>query len=342
MSRPVRTPSRKRTAASKDARPGAAPQLERLQKVLAAAGLGSRRQCEELIEEGRVEIDRQVAAELGVRVDPSKQEIRVDGAPLRQSKRVYYAVHKPRGVVSTNRDPQGRARVVDLAPDGHRLFPVGRLDRMSEGLILLTNDGELANRLTHPRYGVEKTYRVVVAGHPEPVELRALQQGVRLAEGIARVQSVRVKQRRRQSTELEIVLNEGRNREIRRLLARTGHKVMQLVRIAVGPVRLGELPRGAYRALSRDEVRKLTQASAPNRRSQEKTAAKAGDSAGASGSKPRRSARPAGAAQRGARRKPTDQASSSKPRAKRKFSQRGGAAPRGDSRPAKGAKGRRK
>src|SRR5262245_10393461 len=151
---------------------------ERLQKVLAAAGVGSRRDCEDLIRQGRVEVDRQVVTELGTRVDPSRQEIRVDGESLRRTKRLYFAVNKPVGVVSTNRDPSGRTRVIDLVPTDERVFPVGRLDRSSEGLILVTNDGEFANRITHPRYGVEKTYLVRVAGAPDQRQLARLKKGV--------------------------------------------------------------------------------------------------------------------------------------------------------------------
>jgi len=231
---------------------------ERLQKVLAAAGVGSRRECEQLIVDGRVEVDRSVVTELGTRVDRSHQEIRVDGEPLARPRLVYFALNKPSGVVSTARDPAGRPRVTDMVPpDAGRLFCVGRLDMASEGLILLTNDGEFADRLTHPRYGVEKTYDVQVAGHPEPSVLAVLRRGVYLAEGMARVSRVRIKSRRKQCTTLEIVLDEGRNREIRRLLAKVGHKVQRLTRVAVGPVRLGDLPSGAYRPLSRDELRSL-------------------------------------------------------------------------------------
>ncbi|MCO6459048.1 MAG: rRNA pseudouridine synthase, partial [Pirellulaceae bacterium] len=233
------------------------PAGERLQKVLAAAGIGSRRQCEELIVEGRVEVDRRTVTELGTRVDPESQEIRVDGEPLRQRKRSYVIVNKPVGVLSTNSDPAGRQRVIDLIDTEERLFSVGRLDRTSEGLMLVTNDGDLAYRLTHPRFGVPKTYLVVVAGSPEPQQLQQLKQGVHLAEGWARIASFKVRRRRKTATELEIVLNEGRNREIRRLLARIGHKVLQLRRIAIGPLRLGQLPPGASRRLTPDEVRRL-------------------------------------------------------------------------------------
>jgi len=247
-------------------RPAARPQSaakpadgsERLQKVLAAAGLGSRRQCEELITTGRVEIDRKVVTELGTRVDSARQEVRVDGTPLKKPKLVYYAVNKPSGVVSTNRDPSGRPRVIDLIPsDQERLFAIGRLDLYSEGLILVTNDGELANRLTHPRYGVSKTYRVTVAGTPTREVLDQLRHGIHLAEGLARAEHISIKSRHKESTVLEMVLREGKNREIRRILARVGHKVLRLTRIAVGPVRLGDLPSGAIRRLAREEVKAL-------------------------------------------------------------------------------------
>ncbi|MBN1394122.1 MAG: rRNA pseudouridine synthase [Pirellulales bacterium] len=246
----ARSPRRKNTPPPQ---PG-----ERLQKVLAAAGLGSRRQCEELIVAGRVEVDRRVVAKLGVRVDPAKQQIRVDGVPLPSVKPVYYAVNKPPGVLCTNRDPAGRPRVVDLLPDrGVRLFTIGRLDRGSDGLILATNDGELANRLAHPRYGVAKTYRVTVAGQPTREVLAKLRKGIRLAEGIVRAERIEVKSLRKESAVLEMVLREGKNREIRRMLARLRHKVLKLTRIAVGPVRLGDLPSGESRRLTREEIKAL-------------------------------------------------------------------------------------
>ena len=250
-----RRPARRRPAA---ARVNFEQDGERLQKVLAAAGLASRREAEQLILEGRVEIDGQTVTELGTRVDRMRQEIRVDGEPLNKPKLVYYAVNKPEGVVCTASDPSGRTRVTDLLPPGiGRVFNVGRLDLASEGLILVTNDGELANQLTHPRHGVEKTYEVQVAGHLDVDQLKQLRQGVHLAEGFARVVHVRIKSRRKNSTILEMVLDEGRNREIRRLLAKVGHRVQRLTRIAVGPIRLGEMPKGASRKLTPEEVRKL-------------------------------------------------------------------------------------
>lgn len=264
-----------------------APKGERLQKVLAAAGLGSRRSCEELIVSGRVEIDRKTVTELGVRVTRD-QEIRVDGQKLARPKRQYYALHKPTGVISTNRDPSGRLRVIDLIDSHERLFAVGRLDKSSEGLILVTNDGELAQRLTHPKYEVEKTYRVEVAGQVEQASIEKLQAGVHLAEGFARVARVRIRKVHPRSTELEIVLKEGRNREVRRLLAAIGHKVERLTRIAIGPLRLGDLPAGAHRALSRDEVRQLMEAAqgaASKRKGAKPSGPKAGQQRAHSGAK---------------------------------------------------------
>ncbi|MFZ1932433.1 MAG: pseudouridine synthase [Thermoguttaceae bacterium] len=265
--RHLAAPRKRRPAASKGIVPfssarksGQSPAVgfQRLQKVLAAAGLGSRRQCEELITAGRVEVDRRPVTELGTRVDPAKQTIRVDGVVLHIARLEYLAVNKPSGVLCTNRDPAGRTRVVDLIDARNaRLFTIGRLDLHSEGLILVTNDGDLANRLTHPRYGVSKTYRVVVAGNPTHEVLNKLEQGVHLAEGFARAERMEIKSHHKESTTLEMVLREGKNREIRRLLARVGHKVLRLTRIAVGPVRLGLLPTGAVRRLTAEEVKAL-------------------------------------------------------------------------------------
>jgi len=234
--------------------------------VLAAAGVGSRRHCEQLILAGRVQVDRHAVTELGVRVDPARQEIRVDGVVLSKRKRVYYLVNKPTGVVCTNRDPAGRTRVIDLVASTERLFTVGRLDMSSEGLLLVTNDGELANRLAHPRYGIERTYQVEVAGSVMPETLRQLRRGVRLAEAVVRVAGLRVKRKNRRSSSLEIVLGEGRNREIRRMLARLGHKVLRLRRIALGPLRLADLPIGAHRPLNRRELDALRNAVSPRKK----------------------------------------------------------------------------
>lgn len=230
---------------------------QRINKVLAAAGLGSRRQVDELIEQGRVEIDGKVVQQVGVKVQPDAVTITVDGEPLKRHRPVYFALHKPEGVLCTNRDPQGRPRVVDMVPNSARLFPVGRLDAASTGLILLTNDGELAQRLAHPKHGVPKRYAVVVAGQVELDSLKRLEKGIHLAEGRAKVDNAKIRRLRKGCTELEITLSEGKNREIRRVLARLGHKVVSLKRIAIGPLKLGEMPDGAYRPLSQQEVTAL-------------------------------------------------------------------------------------
>ncbi|MCC9644918.1 rRNA pseudouridine synthase [Rhodopirellula sp. JC740] len=230
---------------------------KRINQLLASAGFGSRRQCEELIREGRVEVDGQTITELGVTVDPNVQKVRVDGANLRPQKLVYYAVNKPAGIVTTNSDPKGRPRVIDLVPPTERVFPVGRLDLSSEGLILLTNDGDLAQQLAHPKYGIQKVYRVVVAGEVRGETMKKMREGIYIAEGFVQVDGARILKARPKATEMEIRLKEGKNREIRRILARMGHKVQQLRRIAIGPLKLGDIPRGAYRKLTRDEVDKL-------------------------------------------------------------------------------------
>lgn len=248
---PPRKPRKSRASSSKDSN------QQRLQKVLAAAGIGSRRECESFIIEGRVEIDGQVVTELGTTVDPLLQEIRMDGDALKRFKPIYYIVNKPSGVLSTNSDPAGRMRVIDLVPPGTRLFTVGRLDKASEGLMLVTNDGELANRLAHPRYGVEKTYHVIVAGHPSGEALKTLRRGIHLAEGVVRVSRLSVKKRLKQSTQLEMVLSEGRNREIRRMAAYIEHKVVSLKRIGLGTLRLGTMPTGSYRPLTEPELKRL-------------------------------------------------------------------------------------
>ena len=267
--RPPRTPPATGRPDTRPAKPDSRPQprsgkpvsaddgKERLQKVLAAAGLGSRRACEELITAGRVEVDRTVVSGLGARVDPRSQEIRVDGERLPDPKRVVYLLNKPVGAVTTNFDPAGRPRVVDLVPGERRLFAVGRLDRMSEGLILVTNDGELANLLAHPRYGVEKKYLVQVAGVPSAELLTMLHKGVRLAEGEVHAKRVSIRSQHKQSAVLEMVLDEGKNREIRRMLARLGHKVHQLKRVAMGGLSLGNLLPGQWRQLAWSEVESL-------------------------------------------------------------------------------------
>ncbi|MDO4575668.1 MAG: pseudouridine synthase [Planctomycetia bacterium] len=239
--------------------PEVSPLGERLQKVLAQAGFGSRRDCEELILAGRVTVDDKTVTELGTRVLP-EQEIRLDGEAVRKpKKKVYFVLNKPDNVICSNDDPSGRMRAIDLIRENAPgLFPVGRLDLHSEGLLLVTNDGELANRLTHPSYEVPKVYRVRVSGAPTRDEIAQLCRGVYLAEGKARADEVRIHHQYRDGTAvLEVTLREGRNREIRRILAKIGHNVLDLVRISVGPVKLGRLPVGMYRPLSTMELRDL-------------------------------------------------------------------------------------
>ncbi|MFO0964504.1 MAG: pseudouridine synthase [Gemmataceae bacterium] len=235
--------------------------MDRLNKYLAHAGLGSRRHVEDLIRAGRVAINGAVVRELGTRVEPG-QSVAVDGEPIGAEKLVYWLINKPRGYLSTNYDPSGRPRVIDLVPDvGERVYTVGRLDEDSEGLVLLTNDGELAHRLMHPRYGVDKTYLVQVAGIPKREDIRKLLQGVYLSEGHVRATRVKMLRKQGESAWLEIVLREGKNREIRRMLARLEHKVMRLKRVGIGPLHLRGAAVGKARPLKAREVRMLRQAS---------------------------------------------------------------------------------
>ena len=250
--RPVKKTSRKNSLFEKEA-----PGTHRLQKILASAGFGSRRQCEELIEQGRVEVNGS-AAQLGCKVALGHAEIKVDGERLKSAKPVYLALFKPKGYLCTDSDQQGRARAIELIPPSFgRLFLIGRLDKESEGLILLTNDGALSERLTHPKYGVPKVYRVLVAGELTEAEVRQLREGIHLAEGFAKAANVIIKGRHKQSTILEMTLTEGMNREVRRLLARIGHKVLSLIRVAVGPVKLGKMASGEWRKLTQTEVERL-------------------------------------------------------------------------------------
>jgi len=230
----------------------------RLQKVLAEAGVGSRRHCEQLIADGRVKVDGKVVAWFGSRVDPRTAVIHVDGKRVEtRAEMRYYAVNKPRGVVSTMSDPQGRRTLADYVDVPERLFHVGRLDTDTEGLILLTNDGELSHRLTHPSYGVGKTYLAEVPG-PIPRDLgRRLREGVTLEDGIAAADGFRVVETAGKRALVEVTLHEGRKHIVRRLLQEMGHPVRQLVRTEFGPVRLGALKPGTMRALTVKEVGEL-------------------------------------------------------------------------------------
>ena len=231
----------------------------RLQKVLAQAGVASRRASEDLIAAGRVTVDGAVVTELGIRVDPDRSVIHVDGMRVQtDSSRVYLALNKPRGVVTTMHDPQGRPCVGDIVgARTERLFHVGRLDTDTEGLLLLTNDGELAHRLSHPSYEVPKTYVAEIPA-PVPRDLGArLRAGVELDDGPVKVDSFKLIDSRPGKALVEVILHEGRNHIVRRMLAEVGHPVHRLVRVQVGPVVLGDLVPGRTRVLARDELGEL-------------------------------------------------------------------------------------
>jgi 23S rRNA pseudouridine2605 synthase len=229
---------------------------ERLQKTLARAGFGSRRSCEILISEGRVTVDGKVA-ELGNRVHPELQVICVDGtlAPTAQNM-VYYLLNKPDGVVTTASDPQGRTTVLEFVESSVRIFPVGRLDMNTEGLIILTNDGRLAHLLTHPSSGISKEYLARVEGDPSPGAIRRLREGVELEDGITSPAQVS----RVSEGLLRIVIHEGRNRQVRRMCSAIGHDVTRLVRTRIGPIQDATLTPGSSRQLSLSEVRRLMEA----------------------------------------------------------------------------------
>ena len=238
----------------------------RVQRAIAAAGLMSRRAAEDRIREGRVTIDGAPAG-LGDRVDVTSQMVELDGAPIPVNPALQtHLLYKPRGVISSAADPEGRQTVIDLVGGNVRLYPVGRLDYDSEGLILVTNDGELANRVTHPRYGIVKTYMALIAGNPGKKELRSLLEGVELDDGPARAVSVRVVGREGSSTMIEMKMGEGRNREIRRMFDALGYPVQRLIRTAIGPISDRSLKPGESRLLSVDEIWRLLGSGTPEDR----------------------------------------------------------------------------
>ncbi len=233
---------------------------ERLQKVLARAGICSRRKAEAHILAGRVRVDGRVVTTLGVKVDPACQRIEFDGRPvLLPEEKLYLLLNKPRGVVCTLHDPQGRPTVVSLlAGVRQRVFPVGRLDVDTEGALILTNDGEFAHRILHPRFGVARTYRAVVRGLPDPLALDRLRHGVLVDGRRTRPASkVRIVRRLASGCELELTIHEGRKRQVRKMCAAVGHPVLFLRRIAYGGLRLGSLPVGGYRFLSSEDRARL-------------------------------------------------------------------------------------
>jgi 23S rRNA pseudouridine2605 synthase len=237
--------------------------MERLQKILARAGLASRREAEKWIQEGRVTVNGVVVRKLGSQADPARDKIKVDGKLISQPSPRYFLFHKPAGLLTTMRDPQGRPTLGDwLEALGRKrgIFPVGRLDFNSSGLLLLTNDGELAQRLSHPRYGIAKSYRVKISGCPSESELDRLQSGIRLEDGWSAPARVRLVKALRKKAWLEVEIHEGRYREVRRMFEALGYFVEKLERIRLGPLRLGSLAPGEIRSLSPAEIAALKRA----------------------------------------------------------------------------------
>lgn len=234
----------------------------RVQKAIAHSGLMSRRAAEAAIVAGRVQVNGE-EVKLGDRVDVDEDVVTIDGIPTPVNPELQtYLLYKPAGVISTADDPRGRPTVVDLIESGTRLYPVGRLDADSEGLILVSNDGELTNRVTHPSFGITKTYLAMVQGVPRPTVIRRLEGGVELEDGTARAESARVVDAHRDSALVELVMVEGRNREVRRMLEDVGHPVIRLVRTAIGPLTDPDLGSGESRRLTAGEVRRLLESGA--------------------------------------------------------------------------------
>ncbi|MCR4437559.1 MAG: pseudouridine synthase [bacterium] len=235
--------------------------MVRLNKFLAGCGVASRRACGELIRSGRVTVNGQTVTSLGTRIDEQKDEVAVDGQAVRPKQgRVYIMLHKPRGYVTTVRDTRGRPKVVDLVPMGSRLFPVGRLDIDTEGLLLLTDDGELTNRLLHPRFKVAKTYVAVLDREVAVHDIEKLRGGIALDDGMTGPCEARLLDALPQGKVVELTLREGRKRQVRRMFAALGYRVLLLRRVAFGPLSLGELPIGSWRHLTDEEVAQLHQA----------------------------------------------------------------------------------
>lgn len=235
--------------------------VERLHKYLSRAGVASRRRCEELIAAGRVTVNGEVVSLLGSKVDPEHDRVEVDGQPVSLPRQhTYWLLNKPAGYVSTVHDPQGRPTVVDLLNQTQRLYPVGRLDQDSEGLLLLTDDGELTQRLTHPSFEHEKEYQVLVRGRPTGQVLERLQAGVPLEDGLTSAANVDVVRTEQGGTWLRFVIHEGRKRQLRRMCDAVGHPVERLIRVRMGPLTLGKLASGQYRRLTAQEQTQLRQA----------------------------------------------------------------------------------
>ncbi|HYI13849.1 MAG TPA: pseudouridine synthase [Thermomicrobiales bacterium] len=234
--------------------------MERLQRVLAAAGVASRRRSEELILEGRVRVDGDIITELGTKVDPGMQKIEVDGKLIPTVRRRYILLNKPSGYITTTSDERSRYTVMDLVPVNERVVPVGRLDRQTEGLLLLTNDGEIANRVMHPRYGIDKEYEALLDGYPPPEVLDRLRRGITIDGQRTVPEMIRPIRNTEGGTIVRIVIHEGRNRIVRKMFDEVGYPVVKLIRTRVGPLQLGAIPRGTFRDLTDGELKALREA----------------------------------------------------------------------------------
>ena len=234
--------------------------MERLQKYMARCGVASRRHAEDMIREGRVSVNREVVARMGVSIDPAKDRVAVDGKPIKPAEGLaYYLLNKPAGVVSTCQDPQRRKTVLDFLPVKERLYPVGRLDFETEGLLLLTNDGDLANKLMHPRYEIPKTYLVETAGYITEEKAAALKRGVRLEDGMTKPAKVKIEYFSNEASRFYLTITEGRNRQVRRMCEALGLPVAYLRRTRMGFLDLRSLPPGTYRRLKPAEAERLRQ-----------------------------------------------------------------------------------
>ena len=254
MPQKKKTTKRSKSAATKSGNVSAPKGKQRLQKVLAAAGVDSRRNCEDLITDGRVRVNRQVVDQLPAFVDPEKDVITVDGKRIKFAEKVYFILNKPKNVICTNSDPQGRIKAIDLINTPERIFTVGRLDYDTTGAIILTNDSELANRLTHPRYELPKVYEVTIRESIEPGSLDKLKKGVWLSEGRTSRSAIKIIRRANTGSIMQMTIKQGLNRQVRRMFARVGYKVKSLKRTQIGDLSIKGMRLGAYKRLTPAQV----------------------------------------------------------------------------------------
>jgi 23S rRNA pseudouridine2605 synthase len=250
-------------------------QMERLQKVMAHAGVASRRHCEEMIKAGRVKVNGEVVTTLGVKVDPAKDHIEVDGKLLLLEEKRTFLFYKPKNVITSMSDPQGRKTVADFFREiPERVYPIGRLDYDTEGLLLVTNDGELANLIAHPRYEIDKCYIATVKGKPSPSAIERLRRGVKLEDGWTAPAKVRLIAVNEKQSKIELIIHEGRNRQVRRMCEAVGHPVIHLIRTKLAFLTLKGLQKGEYRELSKEEIGKLKQILSNNRQKNDQNVTK--------------------------------------------------------------------